>query len=146
MKTDSRIFLAILSLLALSSCSQNFPAHVTTTPTSKHVEPLEAMERPHHETALLPAPPRENDELIPISLVGIGTEQEITGFLALYDNPRTNRPVDYIELYDPDGNLLLIEWIDKFGITRTAVDQGLLEEGGPNLQGVLVLLLEGTPT
>lgn len=67
------------------------------------------------------------------------------GAMAMYDDPRSKRPVDYMELYDFSGGLLFINWIDGFGILRTAMDIGLLQQGS-QLAGLLVLLLvEGTP-
>jgi len=50
-----------------------------------------------------------------------------------------------MELYDGAGSLLLVSWVDRFGIRRTAMDRGLLQEEASRLEGVLVLLQEGTP-
>ncbi len=66
--------------------------------------------------------------------------------IAVYDNPQTTRPVDYVEFYDGVRNLLQASWIDKYGIRRTAVDRGLLQEEPSGLEGVFILLLEGIAT
>ena len=80
-----------------------------------------------------------------VSFVTMAPEAEIIGALASYDDPKTRRSVDYLELYDGTGSLLLISWVDRFGIRRTAMDRGLLQEEASRLEGVLVLLQEGTP-
>ncbi len=72
-------------------------------------------------------------------------DAEVLAAIAVYDNPQTARPVDYLEFYDGAGNLLQASWLDKYGIRRTAVDRALLQEDAPRLEGILVLLLEGDP-
>jgi hypothetical protein len=61
----------------------------------------------------------------------------------LYDDPKTKRPADYLELYDGLGNLLFVGWIDRFGITRTAADGRLLEDGSTGIERILFLVSEG---
>ena len=70
-------------------------------------------------------------------------DAEVLAAVAIYDNPETTKPVDYIEFYDAVGNLLQASWIDKYGIRRTAIDRGLLQEEGSRLEGVLTLISEG---
>ena len=65
------------------------------------------------------------------------------GILVFYDDPRTKLTVDYIELYDVAGNLLLLSWIDRFGICQVAMDRGLLDEEHPGVDGVLVMMTGG---
>ena len=65
--------------------------------------------------------------------------------MAVYDDPQTRWSVDLLELYDEAGALLSVSWVDKFGIRRTAMDRGLLQEETSRLEGVFVLLPEGTP-
>ncbi len=71
-------------------------------------------------------------------------EGEVLGTLAayVYDDVTTERPADYWELYDKDGDLLAVSWFDRFGIQRTAVDRGILEEKD-RLEGILVVVLTG---
>ena len=69
---------------------------------------------------------------------------EVLGTLAtyVYDDVTTERPADYWELYDKEGNLLALSWFDRFGIKRTAVDRGIVEEKD-QLEGVLVMVIVG---
>jgi hypothetical protein len=69
---------------------------------------------------------------------------QTVGTVVIYDDPRTSRPADYLELYDTDADLVAIVWFDRFGIQRTVVDRALVD-GGDELEGVLVSVLEGEP-
>ena len=71
-------------------------------------------------------------------------EGEVVGVLAgyVYKDVSTRRPVDYWELYDDAGDLLAVTWFDKFGIQRTAIDRGIVEEAN-ELKGVFVVVLDG---
>ena len=71
-------------------------------------------------------------------------EGEVLGTLAayVYDDVSTARPADYWELYDKEGNLLAIGWFDKFGIQRTAIDRGIVEQKD-KLEGIFVVILNG---
>lgn len=66
------------------------------------------------------------------------------GMIALYDDPTTTRPADYLELYDTGADLVAIVWFDRFGIQRTVVDRAFVN-GGDELEGVLVSVLDGEP-
>jgi hypothetical protein len=71
-------------------------------------------------------------------------DEEVVGSIAsyVYQDVRTDRPVDYWELYDQDGELLALGWFDKFGIQRIAMDEGILtDEGKPD--GTFVLVMDG---
>ena len=72
-------------------------------------------------------------------------EGEVLGTLAayVYKDVTTEKPIDYWELYDKDGDLLAVGWFDKFGIERTAVDRGIMKEAD-KLEGTFVLVLAGT--
>ncbi len=123
----------ILSLLLLSGVS---PA----------AETLRVTENLRREAVLLPPSTPNKGQLFLASFFTLVSEGEILGWLALYDDPRTERSVDYLELYDGSGGLLLVSWIDSFGIRRTAMDRGLLQEGASQLEGALVLVAEGIPS
>jgi hypothetical protein len=71
-------------------------------------------------------------------------EGEVLGGVAeyVYNDVTTERPADYWELYDREGNLLVISWFDRFGIKRTAVDRGIVEEKD-QLEGIFVVVLDG---
>lgn len=134
-RTKLRIYSVILSLLVLLLSGR-----------SLHAEPMRVTENLRSEKVLLPVSAPDKGRLILVTFVTIAPEAEIIAALALYDDPQTKRSVDYLELYDGSGSLLLASWVDRFGIRRTAMDRGLLQEGASKLEGVLVLLLEGTPS
>jgi hypothetical protein len=71
-------------------------------------------------------------------------EGEVLGAVAeyVYDDVTTARPADYWELYNKEGDLLAVSWFDRFGIKRTAIDRGIVEEKD-QLEGIFVVLLDG---
>ena len=79
-----------------------------------------------------------------ISFSAVMADGDTVGALAVYDDPRTARPEDYIELYDNDGQLVAVGWIDRFGIERIAVDRALLENR-EDLNGTFVTVVDGEP-
>ena len=74
-------------------------------------------------------------------------EGEVMGSVAayVYDDVTTEKPADYWELYDQQGDLLAVSWFDKFGIQRTAVDRGIIEQKD-QLEGVFVVVPDGEST
>ena len=74
-------------------------------------------------------------------------EGEVLGTLAayVYDDVTTERPTDYWEIYNQEGELLAASWFDSFGIRRTAVDRGIVEEKD-KLEGIFVVVLDGDLT
>lgn len=54
-------------------------------------------------------------------------DDKALGIVTMYDDPATDRPVDYMEIYDTAGNLLAFGWFDQFGIERIAVDRSFVE-------------------
>ncbi len=92
-----------------------------------HAETMRVAENLRGETVLLPSSAPETDQFILVSFVTIGREAEVLAAMAVYDNPQTTRPVDYLEFYDGVGNLLQASWFDKYGVRRTAVDRALLQ-------------------
>ena len=79
-----------------------------------------------------------------ISFSAVVADGDTVGSLAVYDDPRTERPEDYIELHDKDGLLVAVGWIDRFGIERIAVDRALLENRD-DLHGTFVTVVDGEP-
>lgn len=132
-RTNLRIYSAIMSLSLLFLLGKSLDA-----------EPMRVTENLRREIVLLPPSAPDKSRLILVTFATMASEAEIIGALALYDDPQTKRPVDYIELYDDSGGLLLVSWVDRFGIRRIAMDRGLLQEEASRLEGVLVLLAEGT--
>jgi hypothetical protein len=74
-------------------------------------------------------------------------EGEVIGAVAayVYSDVTTERPADYWEVYDIEGNLLAVSWFDRVGIRKTAVDRGIVEEKD-KLEGIFVEVVEGDPT
>ena len=137
MKTIRPFLAAVLLAGALG------PSLIILSNGSLHAETMRVTENLRGDTVLLPSSAPETDRLMLVSFVTMAPKSEIIGALASYDDPKTRRSVDYLELYDGTGSLLLISWVDRFGIRRTAMDRGLLQEEASRLEGVLVLLLEG---
>lgn len=71
-------------------------------------------------------------------------EGELLGSVAayVYTDVTTERPADFWELYDKEGDLLAFRWFDRFGIPRTAVDRGIVEQGD-ELEGIFVIIVVG---
>lgn len=113
-------------------------------PVAFPAEPLRVTENLRMEEVFSPTSALEKHRLALVLLVTLTFEREIMGAVALYDDPTTERAGDYLEIYNATGDLLMISWFDRFGIQRTAIDRGLLEEAD-ELEGILVLLLEGIP-
>lgn len=111
--------------------------------TALYAEPIQSVENVRGVRILLPASAPKKDQLTLLSFLTVTLEEEIVGAVALYDDPTTKRPSDYLELYNGAGSLLAASWFDSFGIQRTAMDRGLLEDSA-GLEGVLVLIPEGT--
>ncbi len=134
MKDKNKIYFVILGLPVL-----------LLSIGSLHAEPVQVTENLRGETVLLPPSAPERGQLVLVSFVTITPEAEVIASVAAYDDPQTSRSIDYLELYDEAGSLLLVSWVDRFSILRTAMDRGLLQEEASRLEGVLVLLQEGTP-
>lgn len=67
---------------------------------------------------------------------------QTVGAIAVYDDPTTPRPADYLEVVDSEGVLVAVSWFDRFGIERLIADRALVE-GGQELEGVLVAVVDG---
>jgi hypothetical protein len=86
----------------------------------------------------------ERDQMILVCSEPWVVEGEVLGVLTShpYKDVSTQRQVDYWELYNDAGDLLAVTWFDKFGIQRTAIDRGIVEEAD-ELAGVFVVVLDG---
>ena len=96
-----------------------------------------------NEAVIVPVSAPNRDELKLLNYVTFAKDTQMSGWVAFYDDPETKRDVDYLELYDTAGNLLIIGWLDRFGITRTAVDLGLVGEDAAEVRRILLLIPEG---
>lgn len=106
-------------------------------------ETLQASDKALRQETFLAAPLPEKGRLTLVAFFPVIVEGQIVGAAAVYDDVSTERPADYLELYNTRGDLLALSWFDRFGIQRTVVDRGLVEEAD-ELEGVFVLLLEGS--
>ena len=106
------------------------------------IKSLEAADNALEPEALLTAAGLEHPSLTLVSFSSLLIAGNTVGEVLIYDDPTTKRPADYFELYDTDGDLLAVDWFDRFGIQRMAVDRGLLEKT-LKLEGVFVVLIEG---
>jgi hypothetical protein len=130
METKSKRFLVVLAAWAVLFFSAPFTAVAQGIP-SGDIE------------ALLPIWASEQHELTVVSVSPLVFGDDMVGILTVYDDPASERPADYFELYDNTGiNLLAVGWFDKFGIERTAIDRGVLD-GADELEGVFVVIIDG---
>src|ERR671918_618098 len=89
---------------------------------------LEAADNAWVPAAFLTAAGLEHGSLTLVAFSPLVIAGNTVGSVFLYDDPATKRPVDYLKLYDTDGELLAVDWSDRFGIQRMAVDRGLLQK------------------
>jgi hypothetical protein len=107
-------------------------------------EPLRLSENLRHENVLLPHGTPDRGQLALTDYAMLAEEGGGVGVIIFYDDPRTKLELDYIELYDTSGDLLLVSWIDRFGVCQVAIDRALLAKKPQSLDGVLVLITSGT--
>ena len=136
----TRMFLTALILVGIFDLP-----HFSVFSAEVHSASMRVTENLRGGVVLLPPSAPETDRLTLVSFITIVPDAEVLAAIAVYDNPQTTRPMDYVEFYDGVGNLLQVSWFDQFGIRRTAVDRGLLQEEPSELEGVLTLVLEGIP-
>ena len=103
-------------------------------------EPFKTIENLRHEQVILPSSTPERGRMKIVHHLAFVEEEGGTGVLVYYDDPRTKRPIDYVELYDLAGELLAVGWIDRFGACQGAMDRGLLDADDPRIDGVLVMI------
>jgi hypothetical protein len=120
----------ILSLLAALFLSPPLVAAGKDEPQSVDVEPF------------LPVWALEQHELTVVSVAPLVVGDKTVGAVTVYDDATTERPVDYWELYDSEGDLLAARWFDRLGIKRTAVDRGVLDRADKP-EGILVVIVDG---
>jgi hypothetical protein len=84
----------------------------------------------------------QKERLTLVAVVQVTAGGEVLGALAGYDDATTERPADYLELYNNFGDVLAVTWFDKFGIERLAVDRAIAQHAN-RLEGVLVLVVSG---
>ena len=95
------------------------------------------------ELIVLPPSAPERSRLKVLDRVVFVEEGGSAGVLIYYDDIRTKPDIDYIEVYDVEGRLLLVSWLDRFGVCQVAMDRGLLDADDPTLEGVFVMIALG---
>jgi hypothetical protein len=85
----------------------------------------------------LPERPVTVGKSIPLTVHGVAL-----GTAVVYNSPGRANPGDYLEFYNPTGNLVAVVWFDRFGIRRTAVDRSFLR-GKNQVEGVFVPIDDG---
>jgi hypothetical protein len=85
----------------------------------------------------LPRRPLTVGKSIPLVVHGVAL-----GTAVVYNDPSAGKPGDYLEFYNPTGNLVAVVWFDRFGIRRTAVDRSFLR-GKNQSEGVFVPIDDG---
>jgi len=130
MASQNKIFVTLLSFLAALFIFAPLLAAGKNEPASVDVDPF------------LPVWALEHHELTVVSVAPLVVGDKTVGAVTVYDDATTERPADYWELYDSEGDLLAARWFDRFGIERTAVDRGLLQAAGEP-EGILVVVLNG---
>jgi len=107
-------------------------------------EEFRVSENMRHQQVLLPSSIPERERLT-LTDSDIFLEQGGgVGIVVYYDDRRTERTFDYVELYDIEGNLLLVGWIDRLGVWRIAIDRGLMDPREPVVDGILVTINLGS--
>lgn len=107
-------------------------------------EQLNITENLRHERVVLPASTPDRSRMAVVQTLTFLEEELGAGMLVFYDDARTKRQIDYIELYDLEGDLLVVSWIDRLGTCQVAMDRGLLDPDDPSVDGVLVTVAVGT--
>jgi hypothetical protein len=107
-------------------------------------EPLRVGENLRHENVLLPHGTPDRAHLVVTDYTMVMEAGGGVGVMIFYDDPGTKLELDYIEVYNIGGDLLVVSWIDRFGVCQVAIDRALLDENEPAVDGVLVLITGGT--
>ena len=107
-------------------------------------EQLNITENLRQERVMLPPSAPDRSRMAVVQTLTFLEEDLGAGMLMFYDDTRTKWKIDYIELYDAEGDLLVVTWIDRFGACQVAMDRGLLDLEDPSIDGVLVNVAVGT--
>lgn len=128
-----RKFLASILLLG----ALLIPDHLA----SDHLNTTEDL---RHESVTLPPSSPDRSRMAVVQTLTFFEEEVGAGVLVFYDDSRTQWQIDSIELYDFEGNLLVVTWLDRFGTCQVAMDRGFLDPDDPTVDGILVTVGVGT--
>lgn len=107
-------------------------------------EPLHITQNLRDQEVILPLSTPQRGHMAEVQRLTFVEDELGAGLLVFYDDPRTKWSIDYVELYDVQGDLLVVSWIDTYGACQGAIDRGLLDEEDPRIDGVLVVIDVGT--
>jgi hypothetical protein len=112
--------------------------------------PYRVVENLRHEKVVLPTSAPDRARMVITDYVMVWDHDFPLFILVSYDDLRTRTEVDYAEVYDLRGNLIVIAWTDRFGIYQIAVDETLLleedlVEESDSGERRLVVVTGGTP-
>ena len=107
-------------------------------------ESLNVTENLRQERVMLPPSAPDRSRMAVVQTLTFLEGDLGSGVLVFYDDNRSKWKFDYIELYDIEGDLLVITWIDRFGACQVAMDRGLLNPDDPSIDGILVTVAPGT--
>ncbi len=113
-------------------------ASLVSSPLALEAEAMKALTTAAGQTVLVPREVPDKSGFRPLPPLPVDGRL----VLLLYDDPTTNRPVDYAEAYSQGGTLLSIAWYDKFGIRRRADDANLRDPNSPGPAGVFVMAID----
>ena len=106
---------------------------------------LSTAENLRHESVMLPPSATPDRSRMAVVQTLTFFEEELgEGVLVFYDDSQTQWQIDSIELYDFEGNLLVVTWLDRFGTCQVAMDRGFLDPDDPTVDGILVTVGVGT--
>jgi len=96
------------------------------------------------ESVMLPPATPDRSRLAVVQTLTFFEEELGAGVLVFYDDSQTQWQIDSIELYDFEGNLLVVTWLDRFGTCQVVMDRGFLDPDDPTVEGIMVTVGVGT--
>jgi hypothetical protein len=108
------------------------------------------VENLRHEQVALPAGAPDRSRMVITDYAMVWDHNFPLFVIVSYDDLSTRPEVDYTEIYDLYGNLIVIAWTDHYGIYQVAIDEMLLVEddladGEVLAAKRLVVVTGGTP-
>lgn len=114
---------------------------ITDPLASDHLNTTEDL---RHESVTLPPSTPDRSRLAVVQMLTFFEEELGAGVLVFYDDSQTQWQIDSIELYDFEGNLLVVTWLDRFGTCQVLMDRGFLHPNDPMVEGIMVTVAVGT--
>ena len=114
---------------------------ITDPLASDHLSTTEDL---RHESVTLPPSSPDRSRMAVVQTLTFFEEELGAGVLVFYDDSQTQWQIDSIELYDFEGNLLVVTWLDRFGTCQVVMDRGFLDPDDPTVEGIMVTVGVGT--